>query len=174
SAGGSLAGAYPNPSIASGQVVKSLNALKDDVTLTAGSNVTITPSGNVLTIAAGAGALALPYQGSASVASPDPVFSIANTGTGAAIRGDAINQPALLGVSVNSRGVYGIGGIYGVAGLGNTGVWGTSSISFGIGVFGSESSGSGKGVYGAVGGGSGFAGNVASAGVHGDASASPG
>ena len=39
-----------------GSVVKSLNALKDDVTLAAGSNVTITPSGNTLTIdSAGAG-----------------------------------------------------------------------------------------------------------------------
>ncbi len=38
--------------IAGGQVVKSLNALKDDVVLTAGNNVTITPSGNTLTISA--------------------------------------------------------------------------------------------------------------------------
>src|SRR5262249_43142671 len=42
-AGGSLAGNYPNPSIASGQIVRSLNSMKDDVTLTAGSNITITP-----------------------------------------------------------------------------------------------------------------------------------
>jgi hypothetical protein len=41
--------------IASGHVVKSINALKDDVTLTAGSNVTITPSGSTLTIAAASG-----------------------------------------------------------------------------------------------------------------------
>src|SRR5689334_9455479 len=39
-----------------GSVVKSLNTLKDDVTLAAGENVTITPDGNTLTIAAaGAG-----------------------------------------------------------------------------------------------------------------------
>jgi hypothetical protein len=37
--------------IASGQVVKSLNGLTDAVTLTAGANVTITPSGNSLIIA---------------------------------------------------------------------------------------------------------------------------
>ena len=41
--------------IASGQVVKSINTLKDDITLTQGSNITITPSGNTLTIAAGGG-----------------------------------------------------------------------------------------------------------------------
>jgi hypothetical protein len=39
-----------------GSVVKSLNELRDDITLVAGSNVTITPSGNTLTIdSAGAG-----------------------------------------------------------------------------------------------------------------------
>ena len=41
--------------IASGQVVKSLNGLKDTVTLAAGANVSITPSGNTLTIAATGG-----------------------------------------------------------------------------------------------------------------------
>jgi hypothetical protein len=41
--------------IASGQVVKSLNTLKDDVTLAAGSNITITPAGNTLTIASTSG-----------------------------------------------------------------------------------------------------------------------
>ena len=38
--------------IADGQVVRSVNGLTDNVTLTAGSNVTITPSGNILTISA--------------------------------------------------------------------------------------------------------------------------
>lgn len=42
--------------VGSNSVVTSLNALKDNVTLAAGSNVTITPSGNTLTVAAaGAG-----------------------------------------------------------------------------------------------------------------------
>lgn len=41
--------------IADAQVVKSLNGLKDNVTLVAGSNVTITPSGNNLTINATGG-----------------------------------------------------------------------------------------------------------------------
>jgi hypothetical protein len=39
-------------SIASGQVVKSLNGLKDAVTLSAGPNVTLTPSGNNIQISA--------------------------------------------------------------------------------------------------------------------------
>ena len=37
--------------IAAGQVVKSLNTLKDDITLAAGANLTITPAGNTLTLA---------------------------------------------------------------------------------------------------------------------------
>ncbi len=41
--------------VASGVAVTSVNSLTDDVTLSAGSNVTITPSGNTLTIAASGG-----------------------------------------------------------------------------------------------------------------------
>jgi hypothetical protein len=41
--------------IASGQVVKSLNGLFDDITLQAGANVTLTPSGNGLSISANSG-----------------------------------------------------------------------------------------------------------------------
>lgn len=42
--------------VSNGSVVKSLNTLKDNVTLAAGANVTLTPSGNTLTIASsGAG-----------------------------------------------------------------------------------------------------------------------
>lgn len=39
--------------VANGAVVKSLNNLRDDVTLAAGANVTLTPNGNTLTIASG-------------------------------------------------------------------------------------------------------------------------
>ena len=41
--------------VASGSVVTSLNGLKDDVTLEAGNNVSLTPNGNTLTIAAATG-----------------------------------------------------------------------------------------------------------------------
>ncbi len=41
--------------IASGQVVKSINNIKDNVTLAGGNNVTISPSGNTLTINAQTG-----------------------------------------------------------------------------------------------------------------------
>ncbi|MDP2207514.1 MAG: hypothetical protein Q8K98_01900 [Bacteroidota bacterium] len=46
-----LNGTITATDIANTQVVKSLNTLKDDVTLVAGSNITITPGGNNLTIA---------------------------------------------------------------------------------------------------------------------------
>jgi hypothetical protein len=43
------------PKIAAGQVVKSINGLTDNVTLAQGANITITPTGNTLTIAATGG-----------------------------------------------------------------------------------------------------------------------
>ncbi len=46
------AGAVVSAKIAAGQVVKGINTLKDDVTISAGSNITIMPSGNTLTISA--------------------------------------------------------------------------------------------------------------------------
>ncbi len=45
--------------IAGGQVVKSVNGLQDAVTLSGGNNVTITPSGETLTIAASSGGWSL-------------------------------------------------------------------------------------------------------------------
>ena len=45
-------GGVTGTKIAAGQVVKSLNGLTDNVSLTAGTNITITPSGNSLNIAA--------------------------------------------------------------------------------------------------------------------------
>jgi hypothetical protein len=48
-------GAVTGEKIASGQLVKSINALKDDVTLEAGANVTITQSEDTLTISAASG-----------------------------------------------------------------------------------------------------------------------
>ena len=76
-------------SIANGQVVRSVNGLRDNLTLAAGSNVTITPSGSTLTIASsgggGGGGLTLPFAGTTS--SGNPAISVTNTGSGSGIQG---------------------------------------------------------------------------------------
>ncbi|MBI5386536.1 MAG: hypothetical protein HZA90_17845 [Verrucomicrobia bacterium] len=77
-------GAVTAAKIASGQVVKSLNSLKDDVSLAAGANLTLTPSGQTLTLA-----------------SPTDWHLGGNTGTtpGTHFLGTADDQPLCLGVN---------------------------------------------------------------------------
>ena len=67
--------------IASGQVVKSVNGLSDAVTLSAGPNVTFTPSGNNIQISANSGAGGLPWQvisGTAQQAFPNTGYLLTN------------------------------------------------------------------------------------------------
>ncbi len=159
-AGGALSGSYPNPGIGSGQVIKSLNGLKDDVTLAAGAGVTIAPAGQTLTIAAGG--LALPFSGHGT--SQYAVFSAWNDrpGTDAdayGLYGNAASVGVFGSAGAGSGvGVYGTDGAdngYGVAGIvsgsGATGVLGRSdstSNGGGIGVYGISSAPNGSGVYG--------------------------
>jgi hypothetical protein len=66
--------------VASGSVVTSLNGLKDDVTLEAGANVTLTPNGNTLTLAAaGVGG-----SGIWSVLNNNAYYNAGNVGIGTA------------------------------------------------------------------------------------------
>jgi hypothetical protein len=66
--------------VVNGSVVKSFNGLKDSVTLAAGANVTITPSGNTLTIAsAGAGGSSI-----WSVNGNQAYYNVGNVGIGTA------------------------------------------------------------------------------------------
>ena len=139
-AGGALAGTYPDPGIASGQVVKSLNGLKDTVTLAATFPVTITQSGDgMLTL--GSTGMVLPYFGSTASSDPGWAFSVVNTDTGAGVRGESNGGWGVEGVG--GGGVLGYtyapGGI-GVRGLGSTGVDGQGSMA---GVFGWSSQGTG-------------------------------
>jgi len=125
-------GAVTAAKVAAGQLVRSLNGLKDDVTLVAGSNTTITPSGQTLTISANG--LTLPY--SAATASSSPAISLANTGTGS-------------GLNATSKG-YGLFGESTGTGTGAQGVRGetTSSSGFGVVGYASAASGNARGVYG--------------------------
>ena len=160
-AGGALSDNYPNPSIAGGQVVRSLNGLKDAVTLQPGANTSITPSGNTLTIAASG--LTLPY--SAAGSSVVPLLSIANSGSGAGLSSSA-NGIAIEGRSSQGSqpcaGVVGklddlapaftsCAGVFGEA-FSYSGVFGRSAVGFGV----AGSSTGGIGVRGTSG--TGFAG----------------
>jgi hypothetical protein len=130
-AGGALAGTYPNPAIAGGQVVTSLNGLKDAVTLQAGANTTITPSGNTLTIASNG--LTLPYSAAASSATP--LLGIANTGAGYGLQGMSNTGTGVYGNSSAFTGVMGNGQYAGVAGYNYNN--GNSPVGYGvIGQFG--------------------------------------
>lgn len=87
--------------IASGQVVKSLNGLSDNISLTAGANVTITPNGNALSIASSGGAAGWSLTG--------------NSGTTAGVNfiGTTDNQPfELRANSVRALRLESVGSIF--------------------------------------------------------------
>jgi len=144
--------------------VTSLNGLTGAVTLAAGTGITLTPSGQTITIAAsgGGGGLTLPYT--ASVGSTQTLFALFNTGSGGAIEGSVTGTGAfgVYGNSSNGVGVYGTSGNgYGVTGSSGSGggVQGTSGVTNfpgvdgvnngnGDGVFGISMNGNGTGVHG--------------------------
>ena len=120
-------GGVTRPKIATGQVVKSLNGLSDNVSLTAGANITITPSGNTLNIAAsgqfGAVASNGTLVGNGTSAAPlgvavplrlsgssdnGPILNIVNSadsGWGLGVRGgDATSNDVIAGFGVTAIG----------------------------------------------------------------------
>jgi hypothetical protein len=96
-------GAISNTKIAGGQAVKSLNGLTDSVTLAAGPNVTITPTGNMLTI------------GASGLGNNWALTGNAGTNPNANFLGTTDNQPLVFRVNnseamrVNTDGTVGIG-----------------------------------------------------------------
>ncbi len=153
--------------IADGQVVKSINSLKDDVNLVAGSNITIMPSGNSLTISSDGGTgLALPFSGVVNI--PDTtaitlnhiaatgtnhgLYSTINSQSGAGVYGYSQNSSGNnFGItgrnsSLTGAGIFGFGPGTGIIGIATDpsalayGVQGVSYSTAGIGVFGTTTS----------------------------------
>ena len=89
------------PKIAGGQVVKSLNSLSDAVTLAAGSNITITPSGNALTIASTSGGV-----GGTGTTNVIPVWSGGTTLGNSLITqsGGAVQLPTFVSLASTASG----------------------------------------------------------------------
>jgi hypothetical protein len=115
-------GAVTAAKVRAGQLVTSVNGIKDEVTLAAGANTTITPAGNTVTIASSG--LSLPYAGSA--ASDTFLFKVTNTGQGVAVMGNGNT-----GVFGNDSGAGG----YGVVGFSDSGKGVAGFSSGGVGVY---------------------------------------
>jgi hypothetical protein len=168
---GSGTGASPL-AISNGQVVRSLivgaSTFHDAVTLAAGSNVTITPSGSTLTIASsggGGGALTLPFAGTTSAGGS--AFQVTDTGTGDALHGEASDSfhAGVAGINTGSGQ-----GVYASSSAGDA-VQGLASSNAHSGVYGFNSSTSGFGVTGRLGSSSGIV--VYRGAVFGDSYATP-
>lgn len=193
-AGGSLAGAYPNPALAlnavtsanvadaslqgadlgADQVVKSINGMRDAVHVRGEGGAIVTSSGDSLIITATGGGGGTGIQGvqstnntldilnpagptatvnlklpfSATTATSEATFGVANLSTGLALSGLSTAGVGVLGGSadaaqfgvwgVNTGGGYGVGGSSG--GLTTAGVWGANS-GLGVGVLGTSLNG---------------------------------
>ena len=171
-------GSVTGSKIANGAVVRSFNGLFDNVSLLAGTNITITPSGNSLTIAASSTSVShddtLSGNGTSSsplkVAAPlsltasnaGAVITATNQGSGNGFRGNASGSGAGVFGSNTGAGsaLYGVAfgngpGVTGVS-TSRSGVEGTSVSGYGVqgtsdssdGVHGVTTSDSANGVAG--------------------------
>ena len=112
-------------SIADGQVVRSLNGLSDDVTIAAGSNITIGSSGNTLTISSTGGGGGIGGSGTTNTI---PKFTDAST-----LGNSVITESAgKIGIGMTPLVALDVAGQ--VRGSGNTsdGVAGSSTASYGV------------------------------------------
>lgn len=142
--------------VSNGRVVKSINGIKDNVVLKAGSNAVINTAGNTITISGGNGSggiqqikntdkslniinssgpaatinLKLPLAISDSADDPVSVFSSTAIGSGRGILGQSDGGTGVVGLSNSGNGVYGSGA---------TGVSGNSTNGYGVYAFSENS-----------------------------------
>lgn len=143
-------GAVTAAKIGTGEVVKSVNGLKDNVVLAAGANVTITPSGNTLTIAATAAGSG--NVGGSGTAAQLPLWT-STTDLGNSV---VTQSNSKIGIGTTSPDYElhvlggGSGGVYGETNGGAllNGVLGVSRGSNAIGVRGDAYSAGAIGVHG--------------------------
>jgi hypothetical protein len=147
--------------IANGTVVRSLNGLFDNVTLTAGSNITITPSGNTLTIASSSSggltsvATNSTLGGNGTAGSPLGIALPLNlSGAGGAFQAPLINieNTSLGGTGMSASGGSSANTSFGGDGVFANGGSSTNVQTAGSGVFalGGSNTGSGEGGFGVV------------------------
>lgn len=151
-AGGDLSGSYPNPTVGNGKVVKSINTLKDSVTLAAGANVTITPSGNTLTIAAASGnGVYLPLAGGqmtgAITNTGDPTITMGKGTFGSGNINTGV-QAFVAGSNNRARGAYAV-----VSGGGGVSATDSNSATGDYSTIGGGTGNTTSGYFATVGGG---------------------
>jgi len=146
----------PGQTFPSSEVVNSLNSLSGNLTLAAGSNITITPSGSTLTIAS-SGTSTISHDatltGSGTTSSPLGIaipVSLAGTSGSALIQGVNASGDGVVGTSSTGDGVNGNS-----TSANKSGVYGANTVKGGFGVFGRNSADGSSGFLGEVGFGAG-------------------
>jgi hypothetical protein len=138
-------GTVQSSAFSASNVVSSLNGLKGAVTLAGDTNITVTPSGNTLTIG-----VAIPFILSGSVDNGNGVITVTNTASGG---------PGIFSTGGNASAM--IGGGSGLLALGGTGGVSPANTPGGVGMvaFGGSASNGNGGTGGSLIGGVATAGN---------------
>ncbi len=132
------------------EVVTTLNSLTGNVSLAAGSNVTITPNGNTLTIASSSSTVThdATLTGSGTTSSPLGIaipMSLSGTSGNAIVQGVNASGDGVVGTSSAGDGVNGNSSV-----ANKSGVYGANSANGGYGVFGRNTNDGSTGYLGRV------------------------